>query len=72
MDIENAVELKNIEMHFNMSKEKLQSLKEYLLKFKEILPAKKLMRVQMAEDRFQRELLRGMQQGRGKKPEEKQ
>lgn len=46
--------------------------KEYLQKFKEILPAKKLMRVQMAEDRFQRELLRGMQQERGKKPEEKQ
>lgn len=45
--------------------------KEYLMKFKKILPAKKLMRVQMAEDRFQRELLKGMQQGRGKKPEEK-
>ena len=43
--------------------------KEYLKKFKEILPAKKLMRVQMAEDRFQRELLKGMQQG--KKPEAK-
>lgn len=28
----NAVELKNIEMHFNMCKEKLQSLKEYFLK----------------------------------------
>lgn len=28
-----AVELKDIEMHFNMSKEKLQSLKEFLLKF---------------------------------------
>lgn len=27
-----AVELKNIEMHFNMCKEKLQSLKEYFLK----------------------------------------
>lgn len=40
--------------------------KEYLQKFKEILPAKKLMRVQMAEDRFQRELLRGMQQGQGR------
>ena len=48
--------------------------KEYLQKFKEILPAKKLMRVQMAEDRFQRELLRGMQQGqgRGRIAEEKQ
>ena len=44
--------------------------KEYLKKFKEILPAKKLMRVQMAEDRFQRELLRGMQQG-GRPPKEK-
>ena len=44
--------------------------KEYLKKFKKILPAKKLMRVQMAEDRFQRELLRGMQQG-GKRPVEK-
>ena len=32
MDIENAIELKNIEMHFNMSKEKLESLKEYFLK----------------------------------------
>lgn len=30
---ENAVELRNIEMHFNMSSEKLQSLKEYFLKF---------------------------------------
>lgn len=29
---ENAVELRNIEMHFNMSKEKLESLKEYFLK----------------------------------------
>lgn len=38
--------------------------KEYLAKFKEILPAKKLMRVQMAEDRFQRELLKNIQQGR--------
>ncbi len=28
-----AVELRDIEMHFNMNKEKLQSLKEYLLKF---------------------------------------
>lgn len=39
MDIENAIELKNIEMHFNMSKEKLESLKEYFLR----LAAKKLM-----------------------------
>lgn len=37
--------------------------KEYLEKFRKILSAKKLMRVQMAEDRFQRELLRGIQQG---------
>ena len=36
--------------------------KEYLAKFKTILPAKKLMRVQMAEERYQRELLRGIQQ----------
>lgn len=33
MSVEYAVELRDIEMHFNMSKEKLQSLKEYLLKF---------------------------------------
>ncbi|MBR2861890.1 MAG: ABC transporter ATP-binding protein [Clostridia bacterium] len=32
MNSENAVELKNIEMHFNMSKEKLESLKEYFLR----------------------------------------
>lgn len=37
--------------------------KEYLQRFKQILPAKKLMRVQMAEERYQRELLRRMQQG---------
>lgn len=30
---ENAVELRDIEMHFNMSTERLQSLKEYFLKF---------------------------------------
>ena len=30
---ENAVELRDIEMHFNMSSEKLQSFKEYFLKF---------------------------------------
>ena len=33
MNIENAVELRDIEMHFNMSKERLDSLKEYFLKF---------------------------------------
>ena len=42
--------------------------KDYLQRFKEILPAKKLMRVQMAEERYQRELLRGMQQGPRPKP----
>lgn len=40
--------------------------KEYLTKFKKILPAKKLMRVQMAENRFQREILKGIQQGNNK------
>lgn len=29
---ENAVELRNVEMHFNMSSERLESLKEYFLK----------------------------------------
>ena len=32
MKKENAVELRNIEMHFNMSKEKLESFKEYFIK----------------------------------------
>ena len=32
MNNENAVELRDVEMHFNMSKEKLESLKEYFLK----------------------------------------
>ena len=32
MSNEIAVELRNVEMHFNMSKEKLESLKEYFLK----------------------------------------
>lgn len=32
MKQENAIELRNIEMHFNMSKEKLDSLKEYFLR----------------------------------------
>ncbi|MBR5135174.1 MAG: ABC transporter ATP-binding protein [Clostridia bacterium] len=33
MDKQNAVEVKNVSMHFNMSKEKVDSLKEYFLKF---------------------------------------
>lgn len=33
MNSENAVEVRNVEMHFNMSKEKLESLKEYFLRF---------------------------------------
>ena len=33
MNKENAVEVRNVEMHFNMSKEKLESLKEYFLRF---------------------------------------
>ncbi|MBO4444059.1 MAG: hypothetical protein J5698_00555 [Bacteroidaceae bacterium] len=37
--------------------------KDYLQKFKEMLPATKLLRVQMAERDFQRELLRDMQKG---------
>lgn len=32
MNKNNAVELRNVEMHFNMCKEKLESLKEYFLK----------------------------------------
>lgn len=32
MNKENAVELRDVEIHFNMSKEKLESLKEYFLK----------------------------------------
>ncbi len=32
MNPENAVELRNVEMHFNMSKEKLESVKEYFIK----------------------------------------
>ena len=39
MNKENAVEVRNAEMHFNMSKEKLESLKEYFLR----LVTKKLM-----------------------------
>lgn len=31
--MDNAVEVKNIEMHFNMPKERLESLKEYFIKF---------------------------------------
>lgn len=33
MNIENAVEIKNVDMHFHMSTERLNSLKEYFLKF---------------------------------------
>lgn len=32
MNPENAVELRNVEMHFNMSKEKLENIKEYFIK----------------------------------------
>ena len=31
--MENAVEVRNVQMHFNMSKEKIDSIKEYVIKF---------------------------------------
>ena len=31
--MENIIEIKNVEMHFNMSKEKIDNLKEYFIKF---------------------------------------
>ena len=31
--MENAVEVRNVQMHFNMSKEKIDSIKEYIIKF---------------------------------------
>ena len=37
--------------------------KDYLTKFKAILPASKLLKVQMAEEAFRRELLNSMQRG---------
>lgn len=45
--------------------------KEYIEKFKKILPPKKLLRILLAEDRYQRELLKNMQQGKpqGGKPQ---
>ena len=30
--MENIIEIKNVEMHFNMSKEKIDNLKEYFIK----------------------------------------
>ena len=38
--------------------------KDYLPKFKAILPASKLLKIQMAEEAFRRELLNNMQRGR--------
>mgnify|MGYP004712001725 CR=1 FL=1 len=32
MTLENIIEIKNVEMHFNMSKEKIDNLKEYFIK----------------------------------------
>ena len=38
--------------------------KDYLQQFKQIIPATKLLKVQMAEHEFQRELLRNMEKGK--------
>lgn len=40
--------------------------KEYLAKYKAILPAKKILRIQQAEEGFQRDLLKKMIEGRSK------
>ena len=42
--------------------------KDYIEKFKKILPASKLLKVQMAEEAFRRELLNNIQRGRMTKP----
>lgn len=44
--------------------------KDYLQKFKTLIPATKLMKVQMAEEEFRRELLRDMERGgQGPRPQ---
>ena len=39
--------------------------KEYLEKFKEVLPASKILKVQNAEDQFNSQILKDIQQSRG-------
>lgn len=43
--------------------------KDYLKQFLKIIPAKKMMKVQMAEEEFRRELLRDMERGREARPQ---
>lgn len=43
--------------------------KDYLQQFVKLIPAKKMMKVQMAEEEFRRELLRDMERGRESRPE---
>ncbi|MBR4338883.1 MAG: hypothetical protein IKP91_11725 [Bacteroidaceae bacterium] len=57
-----ASELLDETAEMKMKCDKLE--KDYLPKFKAILPASKLLRIQMAEEAFRRELLNNMQRGR--------
>ena len=68
-----AAEMLDETAEMKMKCDKLE--KDYLPKFKAILPASKLLKIQMAEEAFRRELLNNMQRGRmplGDDPQKKQ
>ena len=67
---EEATELLDETMEVKLKCDQLD--KDYMAKFKTLLPASKLLRVQMAEEGFRRELLQNMQRGRMPMPEERQ
>ena len=67
---EEATELLDETMEMKLKCDQLD--KDYMAKFKTLLPASKLLKVQMAEEGFRRELLQNMQRGGMPRPEERQ
>ncbi|MBR4433366.1 MAG: hypothetical protein IKS80_02530 [Bacteroidaceae bacterium] len=58
---EEATELLDETMEMKLKCDQLD--KDYMVKFKKLLPASKLLKIQMAEEGFRRELLQNMQRG---------
>ena len=59
---EEATELLDETMEMKLKCDQLD--KDYMVKFKVLLPASKLLKIQVAEESFRRELLNDMQRGR--------
>ena len=59
---------KFIQKHFELEEQMIDLKEEYYVKFKEVLPVKKVFRLQEAERDFKRMLLERLQEGQQRPP----